>query len=65
MKKIDAIKQMLGADQNTSPIKIDDELIFPWDINIDLKNFSDEQIETFYFLDIEDTQEVEKNEEIN
>lgn len=55
MKRIDAIKKMLGAANNAAPIETpSNESIYPWDINLDLSEFSDEQIEEFY-----DAQEVQ------
>jgi len=59
MTRIEAILKMKGADIKTAPLKVDDELIYPWDINFDFSEFSNEQIEEFYDLEIED----EKNEE--
>lgn len=56
MKRVDAIKKMLGVANDAAPIEFENELIYPWDINLDLLEFSDEQIEEFY-----DAEEV-KNE---
>ncbi len=54
MKRVDAIKKMLGAASDAAPIEFVNELIYPWDINLDLSEFTDEQIEEFY-----DAQEVQ------
>ena len=54
MTRIEAILKMKGADIKTAPLRVDDELIYPWDINFDFSEFSDEQIEEFYDLEIED-----------
>lgn len=49
MKRADAIKKMLEAANDAAPIETqNNELIYPWDINLDLSEFSDEQIEEFY-----------------
>jgi len=48
MKRVDAIIKMKGVIEETPPIKTGDELIYPWDINLDLNEFADEQIEEFY-----------------
>ncbi len=54
MSRTDAIIKMKGADKDTAPIKIGEELIFSWDIDLNLKEFSDEQIEEFYDKEADD-----------
>jgi len=54
MTRIEAIIKMRGADIKTAPLKVEGELIFPWDINFDFSEFSDEQIEEFYDMEAED-----------
>lgn len=54
MTRLEAIMKMRGADIKTAPIKVDNELIYPWDINFDFSEFSNEQIEEFYDVEVED-----------
>jgi hypothetical protein len=54
MKRLEAIMKMKGADIKTAPLKVENELIFPWDINFDFSDFSNEQIEEFYDVEVED-----------
>ena len=61
MKRIDAIIQMKGADTNAAPIEVKGELIFGWDININLDDFSDEQIEQFYDAEAKDEKETKQS----
>lgn len=57
MKRIEAIVKMKGAVINTAPIEVESELIFSWDIDLNLNEFSDEQIEAFYDAELEDENE--------
>lgn len=61
MKRIDGIIQMKGADTNASPIEIDGKLIFAWDIDLNLDEFSDEQIEEFYDAEVKDEKETKQS----
>ena len=54
MTRIEAIIKMKGADIKTAPIKVEGELIYPWDINFDFNEFNNEQIEEFYDMEAED-----------
>jgi hypothetical protein len=53
MTRIKAIKQMKGA-LNKDALLVDNEQIQYWDIDIDLTNFTDEEIENFYDHEIGD-----------
>ena len=48
MSRVEAIIKMKGKDENAEPIKVGSELIFGWDIDLNLKEFTDKQIEEFY-----------------
>ena len=48
ISRVEAIIKMKGKDENAEPIKVGSELIFGWDIDLNLKEFSNEQIEEFY-----------------
>ena len=48
MTRVEAIIKMKGKDENAEPIKVGNELIFGWDIDLNLKEFTDKQIEEFY-----------------
>jgi hypothetical protein len=54
MTRLEAIMKMKGANIKTAPLHVDGELIYPWDINFDFSEFSNEQIEEFYDMEIED-----------
>jgi hypothetical protein len=54
MSRAEAIMKMKGADEDAYPILIKNESIFSWDIDLNLKEFSDEQIEEFYDAEVED-----------
>ena len=53
MTRIEAIQKMRGAAFSAAPLKYENELIYPWDINLNLSEFADEQIEEFYDAEVE------------
>ncbi|WP_193149788.1 hypothetical protein [Sulfurimonas sediminis] len=57
MQRVEAIIKMKGADVDAVPIEVESELIFAWDINLNLDEFSDKQIEQFYDAEVDHEQE--------
>ena len=57
MQRVEAIIKMKGADVDTAPIEVESELIFAWDIDLNLDEVSDEQIEQFYDAEVDHEQE--------
>jgi len=57
MTRVEVIIKMKGADVDAAPIETDGELIFAWDIDLNLDEFSDEQIEQFYDVEVDHVQE--------
>lgn len=53
-KRVAVIKMMFGVAADTAPLEFENELIYPWDINLDLSEFADEQIEEFYDAEVQD-----------
>ena len=54
MSRVEAIIKMKGKDENAEPIKVGSELIFGWDIDLNLKEFTDKQIQEFYDKEADD-----------
>ena len=57
MQRVEAIIKMKGAVVDAAPIEVESELIFAWDIDLNLDEFSDEQIEQFYDAEVDHEQE--------
>jgi len=57
MQRVEAIIKMKGTDVDAAPIEVKSESIFAWDIDLNLDEFSDEQIEQFYDAEVDHEQE--------
>ncbi len=60
MTRIEAILKMRGAAENATPLKYENELIYPWDINLNLSEFADDQIKEFYDLEVKNAKRTTK-----